>query len=97
LQIVQRGLTDKVPNVRMVSAKGIGSIIRATEEGGRDGGENNEGLGDGSATAGALNEEAIAIMESQIRPALEKRVQEEEDIDVRYACQEAFDYLVAMK
>lgn len=97
LQIVQRGLTDKVPNVRMVSAKGLCAIIHATNGEGVSAGSSGEGIEHDGSGAGAPSEETVAILETQIRPALEKRIQEEEDVDVRLACQEALDQLAALK
>lgn len=87
LQIVQRGLCDKVPNVRMVAARGVVAILRATEED-----EKEEGAG-----ASGISEDTIAIIQTQIRPALEKRIQEEEDTDVRIPCQEAYELLLLLK
>ena len=63
---ILRGLSDKVPNVRMVSAMGLKKIIA-----------------DGDAN----------IVQSQIRPALEQRVQEDNDEDCRMACQDALDQM----
>lgn len=66
LQIL-RGLSDKVPNVRMVAAKGLAQIIPEGDP---------------------------AVVETQIRPALEKRIHEEEtDFDCRQACQMALDLI----
>ncbi|GKY98056.1 hypothetical protein MPSEU_000763600 [Mayamaea pseudoterrestris] len=57
---ITRALNDKVPNVRMVSAKGLGKVVMA----------------DGDAD----------MIQAQVRPALEKRMAEEEDTDCRAAC-----------
>lgn len=103
LQIVQRGLVDKVPNVRMVSAKGLREIIRATNESPKSGmtGEMIEGeLGSGGSTGAgltAVTDDTIGILQTQIRPALERRVLEEEDVDVKHACQQALDQITALK
>jgi serine/threonine-protein phosphatase 2A regulatory subunit A len=63
---VLRGLSDKVPNVRIVAAKGLSRIVK---------------VGDS------------AVVQAQIRPALEKRIQEEDDEDCRLCCQLALDQL----
>lgn len=55
-----RGITDKVPNVRMVAANGLALVL--------------EGLED---------ESQRAVVESQIVPALEQRMAEEDDLDGR--------------
>ena len=60
-----RGINDKVANVRMVAALGIGNIIAATNA-----------VGD---------TQQQAVVQAQITPALEKRLQEEDDIDCRAA------------
>jgi serine/threonine-protein phosphatase 2A regulatory subunit A len=60
-----RGLNDKVPNVRMVAALGIGHIIGAANH-----------VGD---------TQQQAVIQAQITPAMEKRLQEEEDMDCRAA------------
>jgi serine/threonine-protein phosphatase 2A regulatory subunit A len=63
---ILRGLTDKVPNVRTVAAKGFARIV---VEGDPD------------------------VVQAQIRPALEKCLQEETDPDCMQACQAALDRL----
>jgi serine/threonine-protein phosphatase 2A regulatory subunit A len=55
-----RGAGDKVANVRMVAARGLGKVVQ-------EGGD-------------------ASVVESLIRPLLEKRVAEEEDPDCRQAC-----------
>lgn len=65
LQIL-RGLSDKVANVRMVSAKGLGRLAAEGDP---------------------------AVVQAQIRPALEKRVAEEEDFDCRQACALALEQI----
>lgn len=63
---ILRGLSDKVPNVRMVAAKGLIRMVV-----------------DGDA----------AIVQAQIRPALEKRIQEDDNNACRQACQEALEQI----
>lgn len=69
LQIL-RGLSDKVANVRMVAARGLGRLC---------------------GNADNANQEGAAIISAQIRPALEKRIQEDDDPDCRQACQLALE------
>jgi len=80
LQIL-RGLQDKVANVRMVSAMGLG---RLCSDAGGEGGTAAEAGGGGDDPA---------IVASQVRPGLEKRIQEDDDPDCRYACQVALDQM----
>ena len=61
---IMRGLSDKVANVRMVSARGLGRLVANGDP---------------------------AMVQAQIRPALEKRAQEDEDTDCRLACQWALE------
>lgn len=75
-QIVNRCLSDKVANVRMVAATGLMRILVAYASAG--------GNSKGSSTEAAL-------VQTQVRPALEKRLAEEEDADARAACQSALD------
>ena len=63
---ILRGLTDKVPNVRMVAALGLKKIVAEGDTG---------------------------IVQTQIRPALEQRLLEDNDEDCRNACQEALDQI----
>jgi hypothetical protein len=65
LQIL-RSLTDKVANVRMVSALGLARIVPTAEP---------------------------AFLQAQITPALEKLVQEEDDLDCRHACTLALEQI----
>jgi serine/threonine-protein phosphatase 2A regulatory subunit A len=64
---ILRGLSDKVPNVRTVAAKGLSRIVLEGD---------------------------TAVIQTQIRPALERRIHEDEtDPDCRQACQEALDLI----
>lgn len=81
LQIL-RGLSDKVANVRMVAARGLGRLGADTDADGGGGGASGGGDDGGSA-----------IIAAQIRPALEKRIQEDDDPDCRHACQIALEQI----
>ena len=73
LQIL-RGLTDKVANVRMVAARGLGELAAESVD--------SSGAGD-----------ANGVVAAQIRPALEKRMQEDDDPDCQQACTLALEQI----
>lgn len=94
------GLTDKVDNVRMVSARGVYEILSILLHNSKDdvvsggGGGNNKGGGtedDGGGdveeldVVGIENEQVyIDYVDAKIRPILETCIQNEQDDDVRY-------------
>jgi serine/threonine-protein phosphatase 2A regulatory subunit A len=59
---VQRGLQDKVANVRMVSARGLGSIVFAAH----------------ASEVEVLSSQMRSLIASQVRPALEKMREDED-------------------
>lgn len=63
-----RGVSDKVPNVRMVAAEGLKLVV-----------------------AGAEDPSQQAVVQAQIVPALEQRLAEEDDMDVRHALSDALE------
>ncbi|KAL7568908.1 hypothetical protein ACA910_015554 [Epithemia clementina (nom. ined.)] len=77
--IVNKSLTqDKVANVRMVAAKGLLQIAQALQSG----------------EAGTGSVDPAAVLNGQVRPALQQKLASgEDDVDVRHACQLALDYL----
>jgi serine/threonine-protein phosphatase 2A regulatory subunit A len=70
-QIV-RGLSDRVPNVRTITARGLARIVQLHKD---------DGHGD------------EAYFQTQVRPALEKCLADETDVECRPACQFALDQI----
>lgn len=81
--IVNKGLTqDKVANVRMVSAKGLLQIAQSLQQQQANGGDV------------MAPDVMVAVLQGQVRPALQQKLASgEDDMDVRYACQMALDYI----
>lgn len=73
-----RGLQDKVANVRMVSARGLGRVVNAAQT--------------SSDVDAVLSPQIQSMIASQIRPAMEK-MREDEDWDCRQVCQQALDQM----
>jgi serine/threonine-protein phosphatase 2A regulatory subunit A len=99
LQIVQRGLSDKVPNVRMVSAKGLVKIFQAMLGQSTTSSSSSSSIeGEGEETKSstqhptALDEETVSLLHGQVKPILDTLINDEIDPDVRLATQDAYDY-----